>query len=98
MDWARAARSRRESLLSSFPAQWRLDPADIPSVSQLIDVTGYICRTLSNREIAITNASAADILQKIATFEWSSVEVTRAFCHRAALAHQLVGHQRILLI
>lgn len=31
------------------------------------------------------------IAEKVASGKWSAVEVTKAFCHRAALAHQLVN-------
>lgn len=39
----------------------------------------------------ITESSAVAILANIHAAIWSAEEVTRAFCHRAALAHQLVN-------
>ena len=38
----------------------------------------------------LTDSPADKILEKIRSLEWTSLDVTRAFCHRAALAHQLV--------
>lgn len=46
---------------------------------------------LSPREIEITTSQdATTILERIRQRAWSAEEVTRAFCKRAAMAHQLV--------
>ena len=87
--WQNLAKAKRDSILESIPKEWLIGP--IPSVETQRDVTGdYICKTLSNSEIEITETDATGIVNKIASGEWSAEDVTRAFCHRAALAHQLV--------
>jgi len=45
---------------------------------------------LSPRELEITNSSAVDLASELACGRLKSVDVTLAFCKRAALAHQLV--------
>ena len=53
------------------------------------------CHILSPKEVEITEQTATELLEKLSTGQLKSVEVTRAFCARAALAHQLVrfgGH------
>lgn len=45
---------------------------------------------LSAEELAITEQTAAVLVDKLAKGELSSVQVTTAFCKRAAIAHQLV--------
>lgn len=46
---------------------------------------------LSAEELQITNSSATDLTKKLAVGQLKSVDVTLAFCKRAALAHQLVS-------
>ncbi|TEY70094.1 hypothetical protein BOTCAL_0111g00120 [Botryotinia calthae] len=89
-DWQIIAKNKRESVNGLIPEKWRLD--SIPSVEEKRDVTGdYIQQFLSAREIAITETVAVGIVEKTSSGEWKSREVCEAFCHRAALAHQLVN-------
>jgi amidase len=87
-DWQSLAKEKRESILAAIPPEWRIDN---PPNDQQVDVTGaYIQQYLKPREVEITETPAEDILKRTTTGQWSAEEVTRAFCHRAALAHQLV--------
>jgi len=90
MGWQAIASAKKASLLNLIPPGWRLDPSDIPSTARLRDFGDYICRFLNPQELAITNACSNIILAHIRSGEWKAVDVTRAFCHRAAIAHQLV--------
>lgn len=88
--WQAIGAAKRESILQSIPEKWRLENST-PPASELRDVTGsYIQQFLSPREIEITETDAVEIAKKTTTGQWTAVEVTRAFCHRAAIAHQLV--------
>lgn len=89
-DWQTIAKNKRDSVNGLIPGKWRLD--SIPSVDERKDVTGdYIQQFLSAREIEITETDAVGIVEKTSSGEWRSREVCEAFCHRASLAHQLVG-------
>lgn len=89
-DWKQTAKDKADSILSLIPSEWRLDK--IPSIDDQPDVTGaYIQQFLSKREIAITETDAVGIVAKTTAGTWTAVEVAKAFCHRAALAHQLVN-------
>lgn len=90
MGWETIAAAKKARLLSLIPQPWRINLADVPSTTALRDVTHYICRFLHPLEVEITESLPDKILEKIRSLEWTSLEVTRAFCHRAALAHQLV--------
>jgi len=46
---------------------------------------------LSARELEIIELSATTLLMRIHSQEYTSVEVTTAYCKSAALAHQVVG-------
>jgi len=63
-----------------MPAAEQTDVMDVPFLSGLF----------TEREIAITTSSATHIIDVVAKGEWKTEEVTRAFCKRAAVAHQLV--------
>lgn len=50
------------------------------------------CGLLTAREVDITDAEdCVALLEKIHSKEWSALEVTTAFCKRAAIAQQLVN-------
>jgi amidase len=87
--WQERAQEKRDAILAAIPEEWRIEN---PPVEEQVDVTGtYVHQYLTDREVEITETTADNIVGKIAKGEWKSEEVARAFCHRAALAHQLVS-------
>jgi amidase len=90
MDWKLLAKQKRDSVNALIPPSWHL-PTPVPPATEQRDVTGkYIEQFLSPREIEITETDAVGIVKHTVAGEWTALEVTEAFCHRAALAHQLV--------
>jgi amidase len=90
VDWAVLAKEKRDSVNALIPKSWLL-PSPLPPTSEQRDVTGkYIQQYLSPREIEITETDAVGIVKKTTSAEWKAREVAEAFCHRAALAHQMV--------
>lgn len=88
-NWKTQAKAKREAIDNSIPEKWRLK--SIPSPEQQRDVTGdYVRQYLNKQEIEITETDAVGIVAKTTTGEWKAADVAEAFCHRAALAHQLV--------
>ena len=89
MDWRKSAQQKQDSIKASIPREWILE--NVPTAEEQRDVTGkYIRSFLTDREIEITEEDAVGIVERTSCGVWSAVEVTKAFCHRAALAHQLV--------
>ncbi|THY36221.1 amidase [Aureobasidium pullulans] len=89
-DWRQIATQKRDSVLALIPEEWRI-PAP-PSVDGQRDVTGkFIQQYLNTQEIEITETDAVGIVEKTSNGTWTAVEVTKAFCHRSAIAHQLVN-------
>ena len=87
-NWQELAKQKRESILAAIPKEWRIEN---PANDKQVDVTGaFIQQYLTDREVEITETTADDIVRHTATGLWSAEEVAKAFCHRAALAHQLV--------
>jgi amidase len=89
--WEITARAKKASIDQLIPKEWTLKLSVIPPVGTLRDVTDYMRRFLTPRELEITDGQASFILEKISQGQWSSLDVTRAFCHRAAIAHQFVS-------
>ena len=90
MGWKESAIEKRSSVNALIPKHWQL-PFPVPPVSVQKDVTGkYIQQFLSQKEIEITETDAVGIVKNTTSGTWSAQEVAEAFCHRAAIAHQLV--------
>jgi amidase len=90
MDWQATAKDKRDSVNALIPQSW-LIPTPVPPASEQKDVTGkYIQQFLSPREIELTETDAVEIVSNTISGVWKAREVTEAFCHRAALAHQMV--------
>lgn len=89
--WELSAERKRNAINSLIPEAWRL-PTPLPSVLEQKDFTGkYIQKYLSDEEIEITETDAVGIVKNTTSGVWKAKAVAEAFCHRAALAHQLVS-------
>jgi len=81
------ARKRRASSIAAFyqPPTWREE--DLPqNLTNFALESGYY----TSDELEIIQSDAADILSKIRTKEWTSLQVAKAFCKASALAQELV--------
>lgn len=89
--WEDIAAKKRQELSDSIPQEWRIPADKLPPDTQL-DVTGFPEQSgwFTSEELEITNTPAAQLLEKLKARQWTSEKVTRAFCKRAAAAHQLV--------
>ncbi|KAI1154547.1 amidase [Nemania diffusa] len=90
--WEAVAAKKRQDLLNSIPEEWRIPSHLIPPESQ-DDVTGFPESSgwFTQEELDITNSTAIELLPKLASGDLKSETVTRAFCKRAAAAHQLLN-------
>ncbi|KAK5482945.1 hypothetical protein LTR43_010003 [Exophiala xenobiotica] len=89
--WESRAATKRASILSAIPPAWRIPTDQIPSSEECPKVTGFARRYLSEEELIITETPPMDTMVHIQAGIWSAEEVVRAYCHRAAIAHQLVN-------
>ncbi|KAJ2970878.1 hypothetical protein NUW58_g9570 [Xylaria curta] len=89
--WEVLAAKKRQDLLDSIPEAWRIPSHILPPESQ-DDVTGFPAKSgwFTQEELDITNLTALELLPRLASGKLKSETVTRAFCKRAAAAHQLV--------
>ncbi|KAK6850986.1 hypothetical protein PG987_000620 [Apiospora arundinis] len=99
--WEEVAKEHATKQHNNIPAEWRLPQEKLDALSgvgtadegRLIQLqAARKSGLLSDRELDITeNHTARDLLPKLAARELTSVEVTVAFCKRAALAQQLTS-------
>ncbi|KAF2107543.1 amidase signature domain-containing protein [Lophiotrema nucula] len=90
--WEAIAASKRAALSSNIPSEFMIPSRLLPPSTQS-NVTTFPKESgwFTAKELEITDSTASHIVQKIASRSWSSEEVTRAFCKRAAAAHQLTN-------
>lgn len=87
--WEQRAADKRARIDRCIPAEWKIQSLPTPKGDSVMDCPAN-SGILSAEELAITTLSATDLVAKLAKGELKSVDVTLAFCKRAALAHQLV--------
>jgi amidase len=90
--WEEVAAKKRAALLASIPKEWII-PENIRPSEEQTDVTTFPKESgwFTEQELAITNLGATQLLAKLAGGQWSSEDVSKAFCKRASAAHQLVS-------
>jgi amidase len=87
--WQDLLADKKQRQLDAIPNDWIITP---PS-DDTLDVTGVpaACGLLNKKELDITEIIDVEVLlQKLASGELSSVEVTRAYYKRAVIAQQVV--------
>jgi amidase len=86
-NWEELAADKRSRIVDSIPSEWLIQnlPTD-DNVFEFPKTSGL----LSPRELELTESSATELVAQLAQGKLKSVELTLAFCKRAALAQQLV--------
>ncbi|KZT30418.1 general amidase [Neolentinus lepideus HHB14362 ss-1] len=88
--WQTLVADKKKRQQESIPQEWIVSPPP----DDVLNVTGFPGQSglLSAKELQITNEVDVQVLlQKLASGEWSSVEVTTAFYKRAILAQQVTN-------
>lgn len=88
LSWSDLAADKKRRQQEAIPKEWLVSP--VPETT--LNVTGFpeTCGLLAPRELAIINENISLLLKRLASGEWSAVEVTTAFYKRAVIAQQLV--------
>ncbi|KAF4548646.1 Amidase-like protein 10 [Elsinoe fawcettii] len=75
---------------AKIPSEWRLKQLPPPSQTNLLDIP-RTCGILTPEELRLTELlDATALLEELLSGKVKAVDVTRAFCKRAAVAQQLV--------
>lgn len=95
--WVTIARRKRAARDAAIPTQWRIPssllPHDPPTLSHGAQSVLHVpAQILSAAELEITEGyNVASLLSAIARKKYTAAQVVDAFCHRAAVAHQLTN-------
>ncbi|KAG0646116.1 amidase [Hyphodiscus hymeniophilus] len=86
LTWAAVAGRRQDEINNAIPEPYRL-------TTTLLEACNLIklpetCGILEERELKITSHTATELLKLLHNETYTAVEVTKAFCKRAAVAHQ----------
>ncbi len=87
--WQTISSDAQAALLNSIPSKWRLSSPIDPSMTDVRSIP-RTCGLLTPKQLEITEQTASQLLPQLKEGKLSSVEVTEAFCARAAIAHQCV--------
>lgn len=100
-DWETRAAEKRQRLRDGIPEDWRLNSELLGELKTPLEESdnnvlelGFCKRSniLSEKELDITEShNVSELLKALAGGKLTALEVTTAFCKRAAIAHQLVN-------
>jgi amidase len=92
MGWEENADRKRKALAALIPEKWRVPSSQLPDEAQR-SVVSFCEKSglLTAEELTITELTVQKLVEKIALGEYTATEVCQAYCHRAAIAHQLVS-------
>ncbi|KAF2011126.1 amidase [Aaosphaeria arxii CBS 175.79] len=89
--WQIIAKKKKDEQYSRLPTEWLLNSSPSPDVRTYIDIPRK-SGILSQEELRITEEfDATALAEAIRRKELKCVDVTKAFCKRAAIAHQLTN-------
>lgn len=95
--WEARAAVKRAATLDKIPSEWRLSSEDLEHAHSQRDITGsFIERFLDEETASITSLKTVEILKAVSEQELTTMKVVRAFCQRAAVAHQIVSTSEVL--
>lgn len=90
--WQAKALDKRTALQNLIPPEWRLPDSMLNNLPKNLTTVPVQCGILSSLDVEITEIDDLHSLaQCIANGKYSAVQVTEAFCKRAAIAHQLAN-------
>ncbi|UJO18965.1 Putative amidase [Fulvia fulva] len=96
--WKEIAKKAQQKVIDDIPLEWRVPTNRLPG-HDVRDVTGFPAKSglLSEQDLEITDSYATEIVAKLAKGVWKAEDVTRAFCKRAAIAHQLTNCLTVIM-
>ncbi|KAI1336355.1 amidase signature domain-containing protein [Xylariaceae sp. FL0016] len=90
--WQAIAARKQEERSSRIPAEWLIPTDLLPSPEQdFVQDFPATSGFFTSEELSYTEATAADVIANIASGKWTSLDVVKATCKRAAVAQQLIN-------
>jgi amidase len=90
--WQDKAAAKVLRTRSKIPPEWTLTETDLEDAKRQRQLTGaFIEKFLDKGELEITRTDSVPLVAKIRDGQYTSLQVTRAYCKTAAIAHQIVS-------
>ncbi|KAK4938223.1 hypothetical protein LTR10_021296 [Elasticomyces elasticus] len=92
--WQEIAAAKKAEQASRIPTEWKLSDKALKAAETTVDLRPIAasCGILTEKEVEITGKyDATELAAEIAKGTYSAVEVTMAYCKRAAVAQQLLS-------
>lgn len=89
--WKLVAARRQAEINNAIPTEYLVPLVQLEGLENRIGLP-EASGILTHRELEITALSATGLLQLLHNGTYTAVEVTTAFCKRAAIAHQAVRY------
>lgn len=91
-NWKEITEAKKRTLMGSIPSKWIVPHLKEDMLSQgFVSTADYLDLILDEKEVSITKKDLRQLQKGILSGILSATQVTQAFCHRAALAHQIVN-------
>lgn len=86
------ALKKRQQRDTRFKPEWMVPEDKLPAATTK-DVSNWIEKSgqLSDLELEITGAKAEYLVDQVKNLKWTALQVAKAYCHRATIAHQLTN-------
>ncbi|KAH8690127.1 amidase [Talaromyces proteolyticus] len=92
--WQEIAADKKAEQASRIPSEWKLSEKVLKNAETTVDLRPIAasCGILTAKELKITDEyDATDLAAEVAKGTYTAVEVTTAYCKRAAIAQQLLS-------
>lgn len=90
--WQQARERKHKEIDNAIPAAWKVPAELLQQQQHSVTRVPHTSGIMTQRELAITEMRAVDLLSLMKSRTYTAVQVTTAFCKRAAIAHQAVSH------
>lgn len=89
--WKAQAEAKAADTLSKIPVEWRLEQDVIKAAKNRRQLAGdFIFNLLDRETVKCISYDSKELVDLIAKKEYTSLQVTQAYCKTAAVAHQIV--------
>jgi amidase len=90
--WQQIASAKREANMAKIPREWILEPQVLEDGRSRNSIVGdYMDGLLDAKSRYVTDMYVPELVARMGDGTLTAVEVVKAFCKRAAYAHQLVS-------
>ena len=90
-DWKAQAHAKVADTLSKIPVEWRLEQDIIKAAKSCRQLAGkFIFDLLDDETVKYISHDSKELVDLIAKKEYTSLQVTQAYCKTAAVAHQII--------